>query len=62
MSDHVMKGPYANAENAPLFVQKCLCPLNCPVHGENGLIPGDMSHETIRWDVINRGKKTDEMV
>jgi hypothetical protein len=34
----VFQGPYAHAENAPMFVQKCICPLSCPEHPDVPLI------------------------
>ena len=37
MSD-VFRGPYANSDNAPLLVQRCICPLSCPEHPDVPLI------------------------
>lgn len=44
-----IQGPYANADKAPLFVQRCRCPLYCPTHGEDGPIPGDMKSPAQHW-------------
>lgn len=45
------RGPWANTERSPLIAQTCRCPLMCPTHGENGAIPGDMSHPSQPWGI-----------
>ena len=34
MSD-LFRGPYAHSEHAPIFVQRCICPLACPEHPDS---------------------------
>jgi len=53
-----LQGPYANTDRAPMFVQRCRCPLYCPMHGENGPIPGDMRSPAQPWEGLEIKKPT----
>jgi DNA-binding transcriptional regulator YhcF (GntR family) len=57
MSD-VFRGPYANSENAPLLVQRCICPLSCPEHPDIPLIDPAKALA----DQINQSEKIPELI
>lgn len=57
MSD-VFRGPYAHSEHAPLFIQKCICPLSCPEHpngphADTSDIPEEVKQSVAKPELIS---------